>query len=95
MEDEQRRLIFVEMLPNDIAVYVKMSMNLHPTFHGLAKFVKDYARVVAHQEAITKQKPLFKIETREQAPPTAEEYDDEVKISQVTIRQSRQRFWRS
>ena len=50
------------MLPSDVSIYVMMHMQQHPTFESLKKFVKDYVRVVAHQEAIKGQKPLFQVD---------------------------------
>ena len=62
IEDEQRRLILIEMLPPDISVYVTLHMSAYPTFSGLRKFIRDYVKVVSHQLAMKSQKPLFNVD---------------------------------
>ena len=81
MADEQRRLIFVEMLPGDVSTYVMLHMAQYPTFDTLSKFVKDYVKVVAHQHALKSQKPLFLLDEpqqqRQQTAPLEEEREVE------------------
>ena len=53
LQDEQRRMIFIDSLPPDIAVHVTMNMIHYPTYATLKAFVRNYVRIVMHQRNVS------------------------------------------
>ena len=50
LDDEQRRLILIDILPPDVGVFMTLQLAQHPTYAKLRAFIRNYIRTVTNKK---------------------------------------------